>query len=128
MKEEHEAGTAFLDKLEQEGKASEEVIITEGCEPVMEEVANSVIQPSTKEETKLSIFMNWMSENWIHFINWIKKSISMMIIFVLLGCAGGLYLSKIIYDMRMDEIAQLAKTGVAGYVHKGQIFDVKMRP
>ena len=72
MKEEHEAGTTFLDKLEQEGKASEEVIITEGCEPVMEEVVNSVIQPSTKEETKLSIFINWMSENWIHFINWIK--------------------------------------------------------
>jgi len=128
MKDEHEVDTNFLNKYEQESKGSEEVIITESCEPVLEEVVNSVTQPSTKEETKLSIFINWMSENWIHFINWIKKSISMMIIFVLLGCAGGLYLSKIIYDMRMDEISQLAKTGVAGYVHKGQIFDVKIRP
>jgi len=55
--------------------------------------------------------------------NWIKKSIAMMIIFVLIGMAGGIYIAKIAYDMRMDEVCK-----VGGFVHDKKIFDVKLRP
>lgn len=73
----------------------------------------------------------WVSlvgDNCNKFMNWMRRSIPIMIIFSMLGCMGGIYISKMLYDIRMDEIAQLAKTGTGGYVHKGRIYDVKLRP
>ena len=81
-----------------------------------------------KENSTMNHIAETIESGWLKFANWVKKSIAMMIIFILLGGAGGLYIAKIIYDIRMDEISKLAKTGTAGYVHKGYIYDVKLRP
>jgi len=79
-------------------------------------------------DSKMDTFRDSLETKWSKFANSFKKHLSLMIIFVLLGCALGLYFAKIIYNFRMDEIAQLAKTGPAGYVHNNQIYDVKLRP
>ena len=57
------------------------------------------------------------------FVDAFKKHLAMLIIFVLLGVAGGLYIGKIIYNMRMGEICM-----VGGYVYDNKIYDVKLRP
>lgn len=140
MKVEYEAGTDFLKKANQEDLSNLEVI-TESVEQNIQEP--SIIAPASdivtesynpddkslgKENPKLNYAIMILEEYGTKFINWVKKSIAMMIIFMLLGCAFGMYVSKMVYDFRMNEISQLAKTGTAGYVHKGQIFDVKIRP
>ena len=97
-------------------------IITEGAEET------DIFTAPEKEETQLEKVISIFENYGARITNWLKKSIAMMIIFILIGVAGGLYIAKIIYDFRMDEISTLAKTGVAGYVHKGNIYDVKLRP
>jgi hypothetical protein len=129
MKIETEAGTAFLDKTDPI-KTPELEVITEGLdlgqirEEKMEQLGKTIeTKLSQKEETKLETFLNWIVANWTNFINWIKKSIAMMVIFILLGGACGLYIAKIIYDFRMNEI-----TMIGGFVHNKQVYDVKLRP
>ena len=85
-------------------------------------------QNIVKEESTLKHISETLEINWTRFITWVKHSIAMMIVFTMIGTAGGLYIAKWIYDFRMGEIAQLAKTGVAGYVYNNQVYDVKLRP
>ena len=132
MKVEYIAGTEELDNLlskqEIDPRYKQELdktinppkydIISEGYNPDDKRMAE-------KENSK----MNQLIENgWLNFVNWIKKSIAMMIIFILIGAAGGMYLSKIIYNYRMDEITKMATTGNGGFVYSGHIYDVKLRP
>jgi hypothetical protein len=126
MKVETENGTKFLETD------------TISTSPKIEVITKSVVPNITQQEqvnctrrktdTKLHQFTHSIESSWIKFINWFKKSIAMMMIFILFGATCGLYIAKILYDLRMDEIAQLAKNGSSGYIHKGQIFDVKLRP
>lgn len=76
-----------------------------------------------KEDTKLHQFTTSIENGLTKFINSFKKHLSLMIIFVLLGGACGLYLSKIVYDFRLKEI-----TMIGGFVFDGKVFDVKLRP
>jgi len=57
-----------------------------------------------KESFTMTHVIEVIESSWMKFANWIKKSIAMMIIFVLIGMAGGIYIAKIAYDMRMDEV------------------------
>ncbi len=64
-----------------------------------------------------------LETGWLKFVNWIKKSIAMMIIFILIGGAGGLYIAKIVYNLRMNEVCK-----VGGFVYDNRVYDVKLRP
>lgn len=118
MKVEYEAETNFL-KTDTIPTSPEIEVITENCNLNENIKTNEVIT----KESKLNKFWHWLGDNWIHFINWIKKSIAMMIVFMMIGCAGGLYIAKWIYDFRMYEI-----TKVGGFVHDGRVYDAKLRP
>lgn len=76
-----------------------------------------------KENSRMNHIAESLENSWLKFANWIKKSIAMMIIFILLGGTGGLYIAKFIYDFRMKEI-----TMIGGFVHDKRVYDVKLRP
>jgi hypothetical protein len=90
--------------------------------PVTEEMTEE-IKNRRKEDSKMNQFAHSVEITWINFVNSFKKHLSLMIIFVLLGGACGIYISKIVYDFRMKEI-----TMIGGLVFNGEIFDVKKRP
>jgi len=76
-----------------------------------------------KENFTLTHIIEVMESGYSRFTNWIKKSIAMMIIFVLIGGAGGLYIAKFIYDFRMSEICK-----VGGFVYDKKVYNVSLRP
>jgi hypothetical protein len=123
MKETTESGTTFLSKEEQEAvkkiRPPEMEVITES------EIPSIQIEPTLRRKTdsKLHQFTTSIESGWIRFMDWFKKSIATMIIFILLGGAGGLYLAKIVYDFRMTEV-----TMIGGFVHDGRVYDAKLRP
>jgi hypothetical protein len=108
-------------------KEEELEIITENSESIPAEPEDiskqAVINFPEKEETKLEKFILLLENYGARIVNWIKASIAMMIIFILIGGAGGLYIAKIIYDFRMSEV-----TRVGGFVYDNRVFDVKLRP
>lgn len=80
----------------------------------------SMLQLSYEEP---KTFINIAGNTWMKIINSIKKHLALLIIFILIGNAIGLYLAKIVYDFRMKEIS-----AIGGYIHNGKIYDVKLRP
>jgi hypothetical protein len=74
-------------------------------------------------DTQESNVMNIFENGSLKIVNWIKKSIAMMTIFILIGCSLGFYLSKIVYNIRMNEV-----TMVGGFIHDNKVYDVKLRP
>ncbi len=78
----------------------------------------SIIHTSIPLKEKVSI-----KETSNNFLNWLNKFVSVLIIFILIGCGFGIYISKFIYDMRLKEI-----TTVGGFVYEQKIYDVKIRP
>jgi len=71
----------------------------------------------TDNETPINI------KNKTEIINWIKSTITTMIIFILIGCGLGLYISKIIYNIKITEIVT-----VGGFVHNNVVYTVTIRP
>jgi hypothetical protein len=72
---------------------------------------------------KGELFMNNLQNNWHLFVEWFKKSLAMMIVFILIGASLGIYVSKIVYDMRMNEV-----TKVGGFVYDNTVYNVSLRP
>lgn len=72
---------------------------------------------------KGELLMNNLQNNWHLFVDWFKKSLAMMIVFILLGASIGIYVSKIVYDMRMNEV-----TKVGGFVYDNKVYNVSLRP
>jgi hypothetical protein len=58
-----------------------------------------------------------------NFLLWLNKFVSVLIVFILIGCAIGFYLSKCIYDIRIEEIIK-----VGGFVHDQKVYTVTLRP
>ena len=73
--------------------------------------------------TKGELIMNNLENNWHLFVEWFKKSLAMMIVFILIGASIGIYCSKIVYDMRMNEV-----TKVGGFVYDNKVYNVSLRP
>lgn len=73
--------------------------------------------------SKGELIMNNLENNWHLFVDWFKKSLAMMIVFILFGASIGIYCSKIIYDMRMNEV-----TKVGGFVYDNKVYNVSLRP
>lgn len=89
----------------------------------------NIAPPSpVKQIDDRSTFVKILETAWMRFSEWFKRSSTIIITMLLVGFACGMFVSKIIYDIRMNEISILAKTGSAGYVHNGLIYDVKLRP
>ncbi len=76
-----------------------------------------------KLNKKISSIILIIKSSLIKFVEWLKKSYTIIIISSLIGLASGLFISKVIYDSRMDEIVK-----TSGYAHKGHVYDVKLRP
>jgi len=89
----------------------------------MPEQENHGMLPGRIDKSKGEEFMNNLQNNWHSFTDWFKKSLAMMIIFILIGASIGIYTSKIIYNMRMDEI-----TKVGGFVYDNKVYNVSLRP
>lgn len=101
-------------------------VITESHQyiPPNEEILyKQEIPQRRKTDTPFHKFTETIETSWIKFVNSFKKHLSLMIIFVLIGGACGLYLSKIVYDFRLKEI-----TLIGGLVYDGRVYDVKVRP
>jgi len=79
--------------------------------------------PPAKEISKMDKFKKSIGENLSNMGASIKKHLALMIIFILIGGAGGLYIASIIYDWRMSEV-----TKVGGFVYDKRVYDVKIRP
>ena len=141
MKVEHEAGTEFLeearadikelsihskDKPDPTIKPPTFDIVSEGYDPDDKSLPNVPKPPPIRlinEDVPLGFSTERKNSTMNHIADWVKKSIAMMIIFILLGGAGGLYIAKFIYDFRMKEI-----TMIGGFVHDKRVYDVKLRP
>jgi len=55
--------------------------------------------------------------------NWLKKHLTILIIWVLVGMAIGFTISKVIYKDKMNEAVKLG-----GLIHNNLVYDVKLRP
>lgn len=98
-------------------KPSKYDIVSEGYNP------DELLSNIEKENSTMQHITESLETGWFKLINWVKKSIAMMIIFILIGGAGGLYIAKIAYNLRMNEVCK-----VGGFVHDNRVYDVKLRP
>jgi ankyrin repeat protein len=91
----------------------------------VQEIRNLIFAQSNQEGymNKHPQEVKTFKNNYNSFINWLNKFVSVLIIFILIGCGLGFYLSKIVYDLRLKEITQ-----VGGFVFEKQIYDVNLRP
>lgn len=55
--------------------------------------------------------------------NAIKKHFTLLIIFVAIGICIGLYISKQVFNGKMDDAIKLG-----GLIHKNVVYDIKHRP
>lgn len=79
--------------------------------------------PPAKELSKMGKFIKSIESNLSNVGASIKKHLALMIIFILIGAAVGLYAAKFLYEWRMDEV-----TKVGGFVYDKRVYDVKLRP
>lgn len=122
MKDELDPGAKLLEEACTDNSAP--IIKPSSLDVVSEEHNISDKSKSTRKEySKMSHITETMESNWLKFVNSFKKHLSMMIVFILIGCGTGLYIAKIIYDYRMNEV-----TRVGGFVHDNKVFDIKLRP